>query len=172
MEAIRQAVEHNPISNFIPLTVAILLLFFWVAFGRFDLSGGIEINPWDCPVPEPNDLPARRLQLKSPANLSQQNGFKSKLDRLNLQFSQDLLTDPFRSCDLSTVRQRSYSGMAGRVERSKGQAGIRYAERWRLRAAKALASADGNRNPKWPSGRIRTTPPIGRPARTGSTSGS
>jgi hypothetical protein len=39
-------------------------------------------------------------------------------------------------------------------------------------AASAPASADVDRKPMWPSGRIRTTPPIGTPARTGSTPGS
>src|SRR5215212_11039813 len=50
--------------------------------------------------------------------------------------------------------------------------GVRYEERWRSRAASAPASADGDRKPMWPSGRIRTTPPVGTPARAGSMSGS
>jgi hypothetical protein len=50
--------------------------------------------------------------------------------------------------------------------------GIRYEERWRSSAAMASALADGHRNPMWPSGRMRTTPPFRTPARTGSTLGS
>jgi hypothetical protein len=45
MEAIRQAVEHNPISNFIPLTVAILLLFFWVALADLTFLEGPKSTP-------------------------------------------------------------------------------------------------------------------------------
>ena len=46
--------------------------------------------------------------------------------------------------------------------------GVRYEERWRSSAASAPASAEGDRKPMWPSGRIRTRPPVGMPARTGS----
>ena len=50
--------------------------------------------------------------------------------------------------------------------------GVRYEQRWRSSAASAPASADGDRKPMWPSGRIRTTPPVEMPARTASTPGS
>src|ERR687898_3007730 len=49
--------------------------------------------------------------------------------------------------------------------------GVRYEERWRSSAASAPASADGDRKPMWPSRRIRTTPPVATPARTGSPPG-
>jgi hypothetical protein len=50
--------------------------------------------------------------------------------------------------------------------------GIRYEERWLSSAASPPASADGDRKPTYPSGGIRTRPPVGTPARAGSTSGS